>query len=132
MNKKDDFQKFIDVFRSLSLTRNEECLLNEFQRAVDAFPDEKKLTKKAELQESLKNIEWISGPPNMEYVRMIREAQKVVDAMPDDEEKAFDKFLSDEYNSNIEEFQGSELYVDFIVGLQSAWKAAINFKTKGE
>jgi len=50
----------------------------------------------------------------------------------DDEEKAFDKFLSDEYNSNIEEFQGSELYVDFIVGLQSAWKAAINFKTKGE
>jgi len=50
----------------------------------------------------------------------------------DDEEKAFDKFLSDEYNSNIAEFQGSESDVDFIVGLQSAWKAAINFKTKGE
>jgi len=49
-----------------------------------------------------------------------------------DNEKAFDKFLSDEYNSNITEFQGSESDVDFIVGLQSAWKAAINFKTKGE
>lgn len=45
-----------------------------------------------------------------------------------DSEKAFDKFLSDQYNSNIAEFQGSESDVDFITGLQSAWKAAINFQ----
>lgn len=42
-------------------------------------------------------------------------------------EKAFDKFLDDQYNSTISEFQKSESDRDFIEGLQSAWNAAIKY-----
>jgi len=74
----------------------------------------------------------VTDQHSAQYSFPIKEAQfKPIDTRTESD-KGFDKFLSDEYNSNIAEFQGSESDVDFIVGLQSAWKAAINFKSKGE
>ena len=43
------------------------------------------------------------------------------------EEKAFDKFLDDKYNSKIAEFQSSQADRDFIEGLQLAFNSGVTF-----